>query len=105
VLGSDTRLMELYVETHIRIVNHQKKVVTTREYLSSEVRDKLNFNNCFSQVTVFFLIYDSFFHDTYNTRLQEIYRNDPSTRPKLDLDFWLEAKSSKDPIKIGFTYL
>jgi len=32
-----------------------------------------------------------FFQETYNTRLQEKYKNDPSNHPELNLDFLLEA--------------
>jgi hypothetical protein len=33
------------------------------------------------------------FQDTYNSRLKERYRNDPSTHPDIDPDLWLEAGS------------
>jgi hypothetical protein len=44
----------------------------------------------------YFLEFDEFvfsFQDTYNSRLKERYRDDPSTHPDIDPDLWLEAGS------------
>jgi hypothetical protein len=38
-----------------------------------------------------------FFKDTYNTRLKERYRDDPFTHLDLNLNMWLEARSSGGP--------
>ena len=35
-----------------------------------------------------------FFQEIYNTRLQERYKDNHSTYPKLDLELWLEVGSS-----------
>ena len=56
--------------------------------------------------TFFFLSYyflklsdQFFFQETYAFQLQKRYRDDPSTHPELDLDFWLEVGLSDGPSK------
>jgi hypothetical protein len=51
--------------------------------------------------TIFFLIYYFLEFDTYNSWLNERYRDNPSTEPNLDLDLWLEIGCMVDPIEIG----
>jgi len=44
---------------------------------------------------------DYFFHcqETYNSKLREIYEDDPSTHPDFDSDLWMEVGSSGGPDK------
>jgi hypothetical protein len=51
----------------------------------------------------FFEFANFFFQNTYNTRLNERYNDDPSTHSDLDLDLWLEIRSYMDLIDIGCT--
>ena len=55
-------------------------------------------------LSYYFLEFDEFaFYDTYNSRLNERYRDDPSTHLNLNLDLWLEVGSSSEPEKIECT--
>jgi hypothetical protein len=43
------------------------------------------------------------FQETYNSRLRERYRDNPSSHPDFDLDLWMEVGPSSGPEKIGST--
>jgi len=65
-----------------------------------------SFNHLFCKLLFSWIEYDDFFfnfQETYNSRLRERYGDDPSTHPDSNLDLWMEAESSGDPIKIGCT--
>jgi hypothetical protein len=56
----------------------------------------------FRKLLFSWLEYDDFlkkFQETYNSRLRERYRDDPSTHPDFDPDLWMEVGSSGGPDK------
>ena len=59
----------------------------------------VDFNNFFSYVIIFLNQLTFFFQETYNTWLQERYRDNHSTYSELDLDLWLEVGLSGEPDK------
>jgi len=88
--------MELFVETYVWSDDYQKWV---QQFMDSQAQQ---FMVCWFS-TIFFLSYyflefDEFvFYDTYNSRLNERYGDDPSTHLNLNLDLWLEIGSSSGP--------
>ncbi|KAL9354655.1 hypothetical protein Peur_052625 [Populus x canadensis] len=67
--------MELFVETHVRSQDRQKRA---QQFVDNRAQH---------------------FVDTYNSRLRERYGDDPLTHPEFDLDLWMEVGSSGGPDK------
>ena len=98
ILGYEPNSMELFVETHMRSHDRQKKV---QQFVDSQAQ---HFVVCWFSTIFFFSYYllefDEFIfscQETYNSRLKERYGNDTSTHLDIDLDLWLEAGSSGKP--------
>jgi len=52
-----------------------------------------------SYLKFFFFNLLIFFNETYNTRLQERYRDNLSTHPELDPELWLKVRLSGRPYR------
>jgi hypothetical protein len=100
-LGRESSPMELFVETHVRSEDRQRKCnnsSTTALNTSWYVRSTILFH----KLLFSWIEYDDFFfnfQETYNNRLRERYEDDPSTHPNFDLDLWMEAGSFGGPDK------
>jgi hypothetical protein len=90
--------MELFMETYVRSEDRKTKV---QQFVNSWAQHFVVhwFSTIFFLKLLFSWIwwFHFLFQETYNSRLKEIYGDDPSTNPDFNLNLWLEAGLSSGP--------
>jgi hypothetical protein len=100
-LGHEPSPMELFIETHVRSEDRQKRV---QQFIDNCAEHFVvcSFNILFHRLLFSWIEYDDFFsnfQETYIGRFEERYGDDPSTHLDFDLNLWMEAISSGGPDK------
>jgi len=90
--------MELFMETYMRSEDRKTKV---QQFVNSWAQPFVVhwFSTIFFLKLLFSWIwwFHFLFQETYNSRLKEIYGDDPSTNADFNLNLWLEAGLSSGP--------